>query len=504
VIKKDHKNDDESDQEKEWKFDKRKVRCYNCQKFGHFAKECWSGDGAKNKPKNRAHLAQDDTSDSEAVMLMARISCEDAADTAWYLDSGCSTHMTGRKEWFVKMNEAANGRIKFADNRSLVAEGSGRVVLRGNDGREVVIEEVLYVPGLKTNLISLGQLLQKGFVVTMKNNCLSIFDQNKQLVVSASLAKNRTFRVVMEAVKHQCFSMTRNGSEWLWHLRFGHLNFRDLSRLSQCTMVKDLPHIRVPETVCKECVECKQTRNSFQEVLPQKSAAKLDVIHSDVCGPMQVDTPGGSRYFVLFIDDWTRKAWIYLLKRKGEVLDVFKKFKNMVERQCGQKIKKLRSDGGGEYTSSEFRRYCEDTGIVQEITPPYTPEHNGTAERKNRTVLNMVRCMLKSKSLPKYLWGEAAVTATYILNRTPTKRLKAITPEEAWSNEKPSVSHLKVFGSVCYKHVPDQQRRKLDDIGVSLILVGYHTTGGYILFEPKIGQVVVSRDVVVDEITDWN
>ena len=157
--RKDHKNDDESDQEKEWKFDKRKVRCYNCQKFGHFAKECWSGDGAKNKPKNRAHLAQDDTSDSEAVMLMARISCEDAADTAWYLDSGCSTHMTGRKEWFVKMNEAANGRIKFADNRSLVAEGSGRVVLRGNDGREVVIEEVLYVPRLKTNLISLGQLL---------------------------------------------------------------------------------------------------------------------------------------------------------------------------------------------------------------------------------------------------------------------------------------------------------------------------------------------------------
>jgi len=213
--RKDHKNDDESNQEKEWKFDKRKVRCYNCKKFGHFAKECWNRDGAKNKPKNCAHLAQDETSYSEAVMLMARISCEDVANTAWYLDSGCSTHMTRKKEWFVKMEEAANGRIKFADNRSLVAEGSSRVVLQGNDGREVVIEEVLYVPGLKTNLISLGQLLQKGFVVTMKNNCLNIFDQNKQLVVSACLSKNKTFRVVMEAVKHQCFAMTRNESEWL-------------------------------------------------------------------------------------------------------------------------------------------------------------------------------------------------------------------------------------------------------------------------------------------------
>jgi len=89
-------------------------------------------------------------------------------------------------------------------------------------------------------------------------------------------------------------------------------------------MVKDLPHIRVPKTICKECVDWKQTRNNFQEMLPQKSAAKLDIIHSDVCGPMQVDTLGGSRYFFLFIDDWTRKTWIYLLKRKGEVLDVFK------------------------------------------------------------------------------------------------------------------------------------------------------------------------------------
>jgi len=116
------------------------VRCYNCQKFGHFAKECWNGDGAKNKPKNHAHLAQDDTSYSMAVMLMAQISCEDVTDTAWYLDSRCSTYITGKKEWFVKMEEAANGRIKFANNRSLVAEGSVRVVLQGNDGREVIIE----------------------------------------------------------------------------------------------------------------------------------------------------------------------------------------------------------------------------------------------------------------------------------------------------------------------------------------------------------------------------
>lgn len=118
---------------------------------------------------------------------------------------------------------------------------------------------------------------------------------------------------------------------------------------------------------------------------------------------MQVETLGGNKYFLLFINDCTRKFWVYLIRRKREVLQVFQKFKSLVERQSGQKIKVLRTDGGGEYTSTEFNNFCENHGIVHEVTPPYTPQHNGAVERKNRTLLNIVRCMLKSKGLPNFL-----------------------------------------------------------------------------------------------------
>ena len=137
-------------------------------------------------------------------------------------------------------------------------------------------------------------------------------------------------------------------------------------------------------------------------------------------------------------------------------------------------------------------------------TPPYTPQHNGAAERKNRTIMNMVRSMLKGKSLPKYLWGEAVSTAVFILNRSPSKRLEGITPEEAWSGAKPNVSHFRIFGSLCFRHIPDQLRRKLDDKGEQMILLGYHSTGGYKLFDPKSKQIIISKDVVFDESRSWD
>ncbi|GAU45509.1 hypothetical protein TSUD_129550 [Trifolium subterraneum] len=164
----------------------------------------------------------------------------------------------------------------------------------------------------------------------------------------------------------------------------------------------------------------------------------------------------------------------------------------------------LRTDGGGEYMSSEFTALCEQDGIIHEVTPPYTPQQNGIAERKNRTIMNMVRSMLNSKGLPKELWGEAVATTTYVLNRCPTKRLEGITPEECWTGSKPSVSHLRVFGSVAYKHVPDQLRKKLDNKSEMMILVGYHNTGGYKLFDPINRTIVISRDVLIDEAKEWD
>ena len=149
-------------------------------------------------------------------------------------------------------------------------------------------------------------------------------------------------------------------------------------------MVTGLPKINIPAEICEECVQGKQHKNSFSKDVGHMTKHYLKVVYSDVCGPMQVDSYGGNRYFVTFIDDFSRKLWIYLIKRKDEVFDVFKRFKSMVERQSGHKLKILKPGSGGEYTSSDSGNYCDVKGIVHEVMSPYTPQQNSVAEKRNR------------------------------------------------------------------------------------------------------------------------
>jgi hypothetical protein len=138
------------------------------------------------------------------------------------------------------------------------------------------------------------------------------------------------------------------------------------------------------------------------------------------------------------------------------------------------------------------------------MTAPYTPKHNGILEMKNWTLVNMMRRMLKQKQKPHYLWGEAAASATYLNNRSPTMKMNNKTLEEAWSGVKPSVQHLRVFVSLCFRHIPDQMRRKLDDKSQAMILVGYHSTGAYKIYDPKSKKVVFNKDVKFDESKSWH
>src|ERR1044072_1093146 len=260
-------------------------------------------------------------------------------------------------------------------------------------------------------------------------------------------------------------------------------------------MVLGLPLIRHPEKICDKCLISKQPRGSFSSFTPTRTTGVLDVVYSDVCRPCEVPSLGVNKYFVSFVDDFSRKIWVSLLKLKNEVFSEFKVFKSLAENQSGRSIKILRTDGGGEFCSNEFNDFCAENGV----TAPYTPQHNGAAERRNRTILNMVRSMLKGKNLPLSFWGEAVMTATYILNRCPTQRLKSQVPEAVWSGKRPSVTHLRVFGSKCFVHVPEQRRRKLDDRSQTMILIVYSPTGAYKLYDPCTRKVVFSRDVIFDE-----
>ena len=157
------------------------------------------------------------------------------------------------------------------------------------------------------------------------------------------------------------------------------------------------------------------------------------------------------------------------------------------------KIKTLRSDRGGEFTSDEFSTYCLEHGIKRQLTAPYSPQQNGVVERKNMTVVSMVRAMLKAKDLPKELWGEAVNTAVYILNRSSSKILQGQTPHEMWTGRKPSVDHMRTFGSIVHVKVTKGHLSKLEDRSQPMIFIGYVLgTKAYNCFDPVNSKVIIS------------
>ncbi|MCH81752.1 copia-type polyprotein, partial [Trifolium medium] len=287
-------------------------------------------------------------------------------------------------------------------------------------------------------------------------------------------------------------------------VRYGHLNFKGLKTLQQKNMVKGLPKIEDSNSVCSDCLTGKQHRESIPKTSNWKSARKLELIHSDICGPISPASNGNKRYLLTFIDDFSRKAWVYFLKDKSSAFDYFKKFRTMVEKECGEAIVCLRTDRGGEFNSHEFKDYCEENGIKRQLTAAYTPQQNGIAERKNRTIMEMVRSMLAGKDMPKMFWPEAVNWSIYVLNRSPAAALLDVTPEEAWSGIKSSVKHFKIFGCIAYSHVPDAHRRKLDDKSVKCIFLGIsEESKAYRLYNPTTQKIVISRDVVFAELDKW-
>ncbi|GKD00675.1 retrovirus-related pol polyprotein from transposon TNT 1-94 [Tanacetum coccineum] len=185
-------------------------------------------------------------------------------------------------------------------------------------------------------------------------------------------------------------------------------------------MVLGLPKIDNVD-FCEGCVYKKQSRAVFRVEKSRRASMCLELIHSDLYAPMSVESSGGSRYFMLFVDDYNRMSWVYFLKSKSKAFDNFNHFKAIVEKQSGCHIKTLRTNQEGEYLSKEFNTFCEDNRIHRELTTPYTPQQNSVVERKNRTIVEMGRSMINARGVPKQFWAEVVANAMYILNISPTK-----------------------------------------------------------------------------------
>uniref|UniRef100_A0A2N9IFF3 Integrase catalytic domain-containing protein n=1 Tax=Fagus sylvatica TaxID=28930 RepID=A0A2N9IFF3_FAGSY len=238
----------------------------------------------------------------------------------------------------------------------------------------------------------------------------------------------------------------------LWHMRLGHMSERGMRELHKRNLLTGIKSCKLD--FCKYCIMGKQCRVRFKTAT-HKTNGILDYVHSDIWGPVRTPSKGGAQYFMSFIDDYSRKAWVYFLKNKSEAFAKFKIWKAEVENQTGRKIKCLRTDNGTEYRDGDFLKFCEEHGIKRHFTVRKTPQQNGVAERLNRTITETARCLRLNAELPKIFWAEAVDMACYIINRSPRVALDGKVAEEVWTGQEVDYSFMRIFGCPAYVHISE-------------------------------------------------
>jgi transposase InsO family protein len=431
----------------------------------------------------------------------------------WYSDSAASGYYCHDRAMFSSFMSIPPRDVILGDNRVIKAVGCGTIRVESNvDGRMIVgtLTEVLYVPDMSVNLLSVSKMTERGLQVHYAGNQCTVTTTSGKVICRGEKTNGGLYRLAIRPIPPKqstasALISTNNAAPSLvnlWHTRLGHLGLDALKAMT--TLVKDFPlpvTIKPSDTAavsqCEACILGKSHRKAMPDIATHRALTPCDLIHSDVCGPMSVDSNGGARYFVTFIDDYSRFIVVYLMKSKSEVMQHFMAYQAWSQNVTGNRIKTLRSDNGGEYLSKEFDSQLTKFGIARQTSPPYTPEHNGVAERANRTIVESARSMLHGAQLTLSYWGEAVMTAVYVRNRCPSKAVANKTPFEAWSGEQPSVGHLRVFGCTAFAHVPKQRRTKLEAKAVKCIFVGYSSQSkAYRLYNPETKKIIISRDVI--------
>ena len=494
------------------KKDRSQLQCFRCDSYGHFAQYC-----PERRRKNH-EVNMNETDDSDAAVYMHEIvylnesrvipklyETKPRESDMWYLDNGASNHMTGKLSFFTDLDEKVTGKVRFGDDSRVDIKGKGSITFLSKDGDIRMLKNVYYIPSLKSNIISLGQATEIGCKVVMEDDHLIILDKARRLMMQVPRGKNRLYKIQLPTGDPTCLLTDLNDPTWLWHARYGHLHMDAIRKLSTKNMVSGIPKISYNTNLCNSCLIGKQTALPYPDKSKFRAQKPLELIHADLCGPITPCTMGGNRYIFLLVDDFSRYMWVYLLKTKDQAFEYFKRFKLKAETETKFKLGILRTDRGGEFTSKDFNNWCEENNVKRNLTTPYSPQQNGVVERRNRTVIGTVRCMLNSKKVPQIFWGEAVMHAIYLLNRSPTKSVLDKTPYEALNDRKPNVSHLRVFGCVGFVKVMSIGSKKLDDRSKPMIYFGSETgSKAYRMFDPDKKKICVSREVKFDEKQMWN
>ncbi|CAA0357000.1 unnamed protein product [Arabidopsis thaliana] len=490
------------------------VTCFRCDKTGHFASQC---PDRLLKLQEAQEAETKSTQDADELMMHEVVFLNEnhcvpskfetnlEGEEFWYLDNGASNHMTGDRRYFNQLDESVTGKFRFGDDSRIDIKGKGTITFTDTEGRSRVMSDVYFIPDLRSNIISLGQATESGCDIRLKGEHLRMFDRDGKLLVQAERSKNRLYKVHMGLKNRTSLLLTTISETCRWHARLGHINFATMKSMIDKEIVQGVPTITLQKEICGSCLLGKQTRHMFPQATSFRATKKLELIHGDLCGPITPSTSAGNRYIFVLIDDFSRYMWTILLKEKGDAFLKFRNFKALVEKECETRIQTFRTDRGGEFCSHEFNLFCEEAGIKRHLAAPYTPQQNGVVERRNRTLMEMTRSILKHMRMPNYLWGEAIRHSTYLLNRVATRALTDKTPYECLRERRPTIAHIRIFGCIAYAKIDKPHLKKLDDRSRMLVHLGIEPgTKAYRLLDPQEQKIVVSHDVVFDETKGWN
>ncbi|GJT25042.1 retrotransposon protein, putative, ty1-copia subclass [Tanacetum coccineum] len=333
-------------------------------------------------------------------------------------------------------------------------------------------------PSITRGIISVSRLYKDGYVNRFKNdNTISVSRNN--LVYFSAITRDDIYEIDLSSSNINdssvCAIINKRAelnldSTLLWHCCLRHINKKRIEKLQHDRLLNSTDIESFEK--CVSYMSGKMSRKPYSHQV-ERAKDLLGLSHTDVCGPFNIMSRQGAYYFVTFTDDFSRYGYVYLLKHKHEVFETFKVFQKEVENQLGKTIKSLRSDRRGEYMSEEFLDHLKEHGIISHRTPPYTSQHNGVSERRNRTLLDMVRFMMSQTTLPKSFWDYALESVARILNMVPTKKVDK-TPYEVWHGQAPKLSYLKVWGcEALVKRDTLTKPDKLEPKSIKCIFVGY-------------------------------
>ena len=488
--------------------------CTYCQKPGHVITECYrkKKDDKRKQHQSRgilplpqaAAVSSAPVNDpvvtvSQLESMVHRYMSQPSSalsvtpgNKSWLLDSACCNHMTSHASYFSQKTPLVPSPIiHTADSSHMSVSHIGTV-----SSPDLTIPDTYLIPKLSFNLLSVGQLCELGLDLHFSNRGVDVQDPLTGKLLGTGRKTGRLFELCnLQIPSHMVSSSvaaTTTLSPDLWHSRLGHAS---LSRLQLLASQSHLGSVNFDKFDCMSCQFGKQTKLPFNKS-DSFSSAPFDLVHSDVWGPAPFITEGGSRYFVIFVDDYSRFTWIYLLKHRSDLVSIFQTFHKMIQTQFSRTIKVFRSDNAQEYHDKSFLSILESNGTLPHYSCPYTSQQNGRAERKLRHILDVVRTLLISASVPERFWGEAALTAVYTINRIPSPTTHKKSPFELLYDKIPDYSSLRVFGCVCFVSLPSHERNKLEPRSRLCCFLGYGISQkGFRCYDPISRRLRISRHV---------